>query len=153
MQSTGSRRGVPRRNNAPVRPTKPASGIPDLLFAMAATAWAMAAVFALASVADHDIADEAAGRALARMFSGALAVCGLFTFLLGLVLLRDDGGDAGHYVTPMLIGLVIGAAESGLFLMHAGTLLLAPFILIVFVLRPVRRMVARTVAPSRGYKG
>lgn len=153
MQRTGARRGVPRRNNAPVRPRKPATGVPDILFAVAATTWAMAAVFTVASVVDRDITSGAAGVALARMFAGALAVCGLFAFLLGLVLLRGDRGEADHYMTPMLLGLVMGGAEAALFLWHAGVLLLTPFILIVFVFRPVRRMVARTVSPGRGFKG
>jgi len=152
MQRTGASRGAPRRNNAPVRPPRPATGVPDLLFAMAATGWTMGAVFTAASFVDSDITAGEAGVALARLFSGALAVCALFAFLLGLVLLRDDRGRGDHYVTPMTVGALMGTAEAALFLWPADRLLFAPLVLTVFAFRPVRRLVARRLRPARGYQ-
>jgi len=119
---------------------------------MAATGWTMGAVFTVASVADSDVTAAAAGVTLARLFSAALAVCALFTFLLGLVLLRDDRGRTDHYVTPMIVGALIGGAEAVLFLWPADRWLFAPFVLIVFAFRPVRRLVARTLRPARRYQ-
>ncbi len=152
MPRTRAAMGARRRNNAPVRPRKPATGVPDLLFAMAAAGWAMGAAFTVASFVDSDITAGAAGVTLARLFSASLAVCSLFAFLLGLVLLRDDRGQIDHYVTPILVGALTGMAEAVLFLWPADRLLFAPFILIVFALRPVRRIVARTLRPARGHQ-
>jgi hypothetical protein len=152
MQRTRTSRATPRRNNAPVRPPRPATGIPDLLFALAMTGWTMGAVLTVASFVDSDISAGAAGVALARLFSAALAVCGLFAFLLGLVLLRNERGRVDHYVTPMIVGALIGMSEGALFLWPADRLLFAPFVLIVFAFRPVRRLVARAFRPARGYQ-
>ena len=133
--------GSARRNNAPVRPRRPATSMPDVLFALAAAGWAMALLFFLASYINEDVTVGEAGRVLARLFAGALAIASAFTFMLGLVLLRDERGDADHYVVPMVIGTLIGALASLLFLTLHFELLFLPFLLVIFVLRPVRRRV------------
>ena len=46
----------------------------------------------------------------------------------------------------MVVGFIIGALEAVLFLWPADELLIVPFVLLVFVLRPVRRRVSRWVA-------
>jgi len=144
-------RGVParKRNNAPIRPRKPATGIPDLLFAVATIGWSMAIVFVLSSYLDSNVTTGEAGKLLARVFAGMLGVTGLFFFLLGLVLLRDERNRADHYVVPMVVGFLIGALEAVLFLWPADKLLILPFVLLIFVLRPVRRRISRLV----GYRG
>ena len=141
-------RGAParKRDNAPIRPRRPATGIPDLLFAVAAIGWAMAIVFILASFVDADVTTGQAGELLARVFAGMLAVTALFFFLLGLVLLRDDRNHPDHYVVPMVVGFIIGALEAVLFLWPADALLIVPFVLLIFVLRPVRRRLSHWVA-------
>ncbi|MGH2633705.1 MAG: hypothetical protein ACRDG3_09875 [Tepidiformaceae bacterium] len=144
-------RGVParKRNNAPIRPRKPATGVPDLLFAVAAIGWSMAIVFVLSSYLDADVTIGEAGKLLARVFAGMLGVTGLFFFLLGLVLLRDERDRLDHYLVPMVLGAFIGALEAILFLWPADKLLILPFLLLIFVLRPIRRRVSRWT----GYQG
>jgi hypothetical protein len=133
-----------RRNNAPVRPYRaPATTIPDLLFALTAAAWTMAVIFVLASFLSDDVTAGEAGKLLARIFAGALFMAGLFIGLLGIGLLREERGEFNHYRTPVLVGIVIGGLESLLFLIPLGTLLWAPFLLLFFVLRPVRRWIQR----------
>jgi hypothetical protein len=144
------RRNPGRRNNAPVRrPARPATGIPDLLFALAVTGWTMAVVFAVISFADKDATAGDAGSFLARLFAGALAISSLFVFLLGIGLLRDDRWRADHYVVPVLLGLLIGILEATLFLVPAGEFLWAPFLLLIFALRPVRRGLGRLLGDGR----
>lgn len=140
-----ARRGIQpgKRESAPARRRRPATGIPDLLFAFAAIGWAMAAVFVLSSYLDSNVTVGEAGKVLARMFAAMLAVTGLFAFLLALVLLRDERRRLDHYVVPIVVGCLIGALEASLFLWPADKLLFLPFLLLVFVLRPVRRRVAR----------
>lgn len=103
----------------------------------------MAAVFVLSSYLDSNVTVGEAGKVLARMFAAMLAVTGLFAFLLALVLLRDERRRLDHYVVPIVVGCLIGALEASLFLWPADKLLFLPFLLLVFVLRPVRRRVAR----------
>lgn len=138
----------PRRDNAPVRKRRPATGVPDILFAFAATAWAMAATFLVASFLPGDATAGDAGRALARIFAAALFLSGLFVFLLGVGLLRDDRWQADHYRVPLVVGAVVGVLDAVLFLWPAGNLLFLPFVLIVFALRPVRRQLARWFQPG-----
>ena len=128
-----------RRNNAPIRPRRAATSVPDVMFALAAAGWAMALLFFLASYVNEDVTVGEAGRVLARMFAGALAIASAFTFMLGLVLLRDERGEADHYIIPMVIGTLMGALASLLFLTLHFELLFLPFLLVIFVLRPVRR--------------
>lgn len=144
---------IVRRNNAPIRPRKPATSVPDLLFALAMMGWVMAAIFVIASFVNAEVTAGEAGKVLARLFAAALAACSLFGFLLGLVLLRDERGRADHYVMPFILGAIMGGLEAALFLWPADTLLFAPFVLLIFVFRPVRRFVARSLRSNRGYQG
>lgn len=139
--STGARPF--RRDNAPIRKRRPATTVPDFLFSLAAAAWTMAAVFVVASFVDDDVTAGEPGTLLARMFAGALTLSGIFGFLLGLILLRDELRQRDHYVTPMLLGIVMGALVATLFLLPSNTFVLAPFVLLVFVFRPLRKSIAR----------
>lgn len=139
-----------RRDNAPIRPRRPATGVPDMVFALATVAWTMALVFLVTSFLPNDVTEGDAGRWLARIFAAALFISGLFLFSLGVGLLRDDRWQADHYVVPMGIGAIIGVLEAVLFLWPAGNLLPFPFILLIFALRPVRRMVSRRLQPAGG---
>ncbi len=132
-----------RRNNAPVRPRRPATGVPDLLFAIGMIMLTMGFVFFMASFFDDDLSAGDAGTALARVFAGLLAISALLTFLMGILLLRDDRRRADHYVVPLVVGGLIGGMESSLFLNPKSPVFLAlPLLLLVFVLRPVRRGLA-----------
>jgi len=132
-----------RRDNAPIRKRRPATTIPDLLFALASAAWTMSIVFVVASFIDKETTAGEPGTWLARLFSAALTLSGIFGFLLGLILLRDELRQADHFVTPMIIGAIIGGIEAMLFLWPADGFLLAPFLLLIFVFRPIRRRIAR----------
>lgn len=142
---SGARTITRRRNNAPIRPRRPATVVPDLLFAVSIAAWVMAGIFFVATFTDDSLSAGNAGTDLARLFSGALVVAGICGFLIGMLLLRDERGNADHYVFPMLLGAVIGVAEAILFLRPAPAMLFLPFLLLIFVFRPFRRMVTRLV--------
>jgi hypothetical protein len=132
-----------RRNNAPVRPRRPATGVPDLLFAIATALATMAAVFVAASFLDEDLSNGDAGTDLARIFAGTLMLSAILLALMGFLLLRDERGRADHYRVPILIGLLVGGLEAAMFLdPRSPILLLAPLALLIFVLRPVRRAIA-----------
>jgi len=146
---TSARSGARRRNNAPVRPRRPATSVPDFLFALAMAAWVMAAVFVIATFTSNQFSAGDAGTDLARLFAGALALAGLCGFLIGILLLRNERKQADHYVAPLALGAVIGALEAFLFLLPAEAFLFAPFALLIFVLRPVRRALSRIVRPGR----
>lgn len=105
----------------------------------------MAGIFFVATFTDDSLSAGNAGTDLARLFSGALVVAGICGFLIGMLLLRDERGNADHYVFPMLLGAVIGVAEAILFLRPAPAMLFLPFLLLIFVFRPFRRMVTRLV--------
>ncbi len=142
-------RTIRRRDNAPIRKRRPATTIPDVLFAVSAAGWAMAATLLVLSFGDS--IEGEAGAALARIFAATLAVTGLVFFALGVLLLRDDRGRADHYVVPLLLGAAIGVAEALLITQTAGTLLPLPLFLFVFALRPVRALVTRLVRPRRAH--
>lgn len=139
--STGARPF--RRDNAPIRKRRPATTVPDFLFSLAAAAWTMAVVFVVASFVDDDVTAGEPGTLLARMFAAALTLSGVFGFLLGLILLRDELRQRDHYITPMLLGIAMGALVAILFLLPSNTFVLAPFVLLVFVFRPLRKRIAR----------
>lgn len=139
-----------RRNNAPVRPRRPATSVPDVLFALATVGWTMAIVFVVASFTDDNITVGEAGKVLARLFAGALAVASGFTFLLGLVLLRNDRNQADHLLAPMAIGVLTGLLASMLFLTLQFRLLFLPFLLLFLVVRPIRRRVFGGRRSARG---
>jgi len=100
---------------------------------------AMAAVFFIASYSDDAVTAGDAGRMLARLFAGSLVASGSLLFLLGFLLLRDERGQADHYIVPAIVGTVAGIMEASFFLDPAGAWLLAPVALLVLSLRPVRR--------------
>ena len=139
-----------RRVNAPIRPRRPATTVPDLLFALAAAAATMAVALALASFAGDVVTEGSAGRILARFFAAALALTGAMLFLLGLVLLRDDRADRSHYRFPMLLGGVVGVAEAALVIWPEGTLLFVPMFFLIFALRPVRRAIGGLFGRRQG---
>lgn len=138
-----------RRNNAPVRPPRPATVVPDFLLALATAAAAMAVAFVVASFTDADVTENDAGRTLARIFAGSLLVSGLFLGLLAALLLRDRENTTGTFAFPLVIGAIIGVLEAMLFLSAAGAWLLAPFLLLILLIRPVRRAVVNAVQPTR----
>jgi len=144
---TSARTGIRRRNNAPVRPSRPATSVPDFLFALAMCAWVMAAIFVVATFTDDDLSAGNAGTDLARLFAGSLVLAGLCGFLIGVMLLRGERRQADHYVTPVIIGAVIGTLEAVLFMWPAEAFLFAPFALLIFVFRPVRRHLSKMVNP------
>lgn len=139
-----------RRNNAPVFPRKPATTVPDVLFAVMAAAWTMAIVFFVSSFFDENVTAGEAGRILARIFAGALFASGVFLGLLGLGLLRGEIRQSDHYLFPMLLGAFIGALDAALFLWPADQFLIAPFALLVFAFRPVRRWLSRAAGLDPG---
>ncbi len=142
------RRNPGRRDNAPVRKRKPPSTVPDVLFALGAVAWTMAFIFFVASLFDPEVTAGDAGQVLARIFAGALFVSGLFIILLGAALLGENRGSLDQYVIPVCLGMTVGALESYLFLLPAGEWLWAPPLLLIFALRPVRRLFGRWVRPA-----
>lgn len=140
----------PRRHNAPLRPRRPATGVPDLLYAIGMAMLTMGAVFFIASFTNDDLSNGDVGTDLARIFAACLGLSAILTFLMGFLLLRDDRGRADHYRVPLVAGGVIGGMESAMFLNpRSAVLLLAPFLLLFFVLRPVRRGLARMLG-SKG---
>jgi hypothetical protein len=141
--SSRARTGPLRRENAPIRKRKPATTVPDFLFSLAAAAWTMSAIFVVASFVDDDVTAGEPGTLLARMFAAALTLSGIFGFLLGLILLRDELRQRDHYITPMILGVIMGALVATLFLVPSNTFVLSPFLVLVFVFRPLRRSIAR----------
>jgi hypothetical protein len=132
-----------RRNNAPVRPRRPATIVPDFMFAAGAAALTMAVVFFIASFVHEDLSNGDAGTQIARIFAATLMLSSIFLFLLGMLLLRADRNRVEHYIVPLGVGAVIGLLEAWMFLNpKSPVLLLLPLLLLVFVLRPVRRAVA-----------
>jgi hypothetical protein len=126
-----------------VRPRRPATTVPDFFFAVGMALLTMAVIFFIASFVHEDLSAGDAGTMLARLFAATLLLSSLFLFILGVLLLRSDRKGLDHYVLPLAIGAVIGALESWLFLEPRGALLLLlPFLLLIFVLRPVRRRVS-----------
>ncbi len=146
---TGTRK---RRNNAPIRPPRPATTVPDIVFAVGMALLVMAVVFFAASFVDETFSNGDAGTVLARLFAGTLGFSALCAFLLGLLLLRSDRNRIDHYITPLLLGVAIGGIESWMFLgAQPPAFMLAPLLLLVFALRPIRRWLSDTVRP--GHRG
>jgi hypothetical protein len=145
MSRTTSRPG--RRNNAPVRPPRNREGgtIPDLLFCLASGAFVLAAILLAATFTNDNVTAGHVGKELAQFFALALIGTSIFLFLVGLLLLRDGRGRFDHYSTPILLGTIGGAIEAVLVIQPAGWWIAAPLIVLVFALRPVRRLLARLV--------
>ncbi len=138
---------VVRRNNAPIRPPRPATTVPDFLFACAFTCFTMALIFFIASfLLNEDVVSGSATKMLARFFAGTLLVAGLFTFALGYGLLRDDRSTADHYTFPIILGIAVGALESIFFLQTVQPLfILLPLLLLILAIRPLRRGISRMI--------
>lgn len=100
----------------------------------------MAGVFFVTSFTQESAIAGDAGRMLARSFAGALALTGLFMGLMGAGLIREDRGRTDHYVVPIAIGIVAGGIGAALFLSGMGRMLWAPALMVIFALRPVRRL-------------
>lgn len=138
---SGARIVTRRRNNAPIRPKRrPATFVPDLLITLSVTAWVMAAIFVVATFTEDSLENNA-GTDLARLFAGTLAIAGVCSFMIALLLLRDDRGDARHYTFPMILGAIIGTLEAIVFLQPSPALLFLPFLLLILVIPPFRRAI------------
>ncbi len=134
-----------------MRPRRPATTVPDVLFALGMALLTMSVIFFLASFFDDSLSSGDVGTTLARAFAATLAISAVFAFLLGLLLLRDERDQFERYRTPLLLGVLIGGLEAWLFLQAQPPLfLVAPILLLVFALRPVRRSLAGAVRPNRG---
>ena len=134
---------VVRRNNAPIRPPRPATTVPDVLFACAFTCFTMALIFFVASFLSDDVVSGSAGRVLARFFAGTLLLAGLFMFALGFGLLRDERSSADHYTFPIVLGALVGGFESLFFLNTVEQLLFLPLLFLLLAIRPLRRAITR----------
>lgn len=121
-----------------------------MFFAVAVGAWTMAAILLAASFTGEDLIPGEAGRALARIFAALLFGTGVFTFLAGYGMLGDERGRSDHYVVPVIVGMSAGALEGMLLLSDAGNWLIAPFVLLLLALRPVRRFAAGAIRSIAG---
>jgi hypothetical protein len=133
---------IVRRNNAPIRPSRPATTVPDLLFACAFTCFTMAVVFFGASFLSEDVVSGSAGKVLARFFAGTLLLAGTFMFALGYGLLRDDRSQADHYTFPIMLGIAVGLFESIFFLKTVEQFLFLPLLFLLLAIRPLRRAIS-----------
>jgi hypothetical protein len=133
------RRGPPRRVNAPLRPRPEGSTIPDVLFAITATCWTIAAVFAVLTLMTDEVGGGQAGVTIARIFAGVLALTGLALCLLGISILGEHRNRADHYAVPMLVGLVVGLLEAALLIGGNPAAMALPPVAFLLALRPVRR--------------
>lgn len=134
---------IVRRNNAPIRPRRPATTVPDVLFACATTCFTMALIFFFASFLSDDVVSGSAGKVLARFFAGTLLLAAIFMFALGYGLLRDERSSADHYTFPIVLGMVVGGFESLLFLNTMEQLLWLPLLFLLLAIRPLRQAIAR----------
>jgi len=148
--SSSARGKTVRRNNAPIRPRKPVTSVPDLIFTLAFAGWTMALIFLSSSFVNDDVTEGEAGKILARLFAGALALTATFGFALGLLLLRERRRQRDHYLVPALLGVAIGVLEAAFFLWAAAGLLLLPFLLLIFAFRGVRRAISRSLTNRGG---
>jgi len=126
-----------------VRPRRPATGVPDLLFSFGSALLVMAVVIVLATFFDDTFSNDNAGTTIGRLFAGALTLTAVFAFLIGILLLRGDRAVVDHYVTPLAVGALVGVLVSWALLSAASPVVLAaPLVLFLFALRPVRRLIA-----------
>lgn len=123
-----------------MRPVRPATTVPDFLVACAGATLAMAAVMAALSTVPGSVISDDTGRALARVFALMLAVAAGLFMAMALLLLRGERRRGDHYWTPLLVGAIAGVLEAWFFLAEWPALLWVPPLLLVFSLRPVRRI-------------
>jgi hypothetical protein len=98
----------------------------------------MAIIFFVASFLSDDVVTGSAGKMLARIFAGTLALAGAFMFALGYGLLRDERASADHYTFPIVLGVLVGGFESLFFLNTVEQLLFLPLIFLLLAVRPLR---------------
>lgn len=103
----------------------------------------MSVAFFVASFTDDNLSNGDAGTQLARIFSVTLLMSAIFIFILGMLLLRDERNRLDHFTVPLAVGALVGGLEAAMFLNPNGALLLlAPLLLLVLALRPVRARIA-----------
>jgi hypothetical protein len=122
--------------------------VPDFLVAVVFAAWTMSGIFFVASFSEDNITSTEAGPVIARAFATLLGLSGLFVGMVALLLLRDERRMAEHYITPGIVGLLTGSLEGLVFLWPASGVLWAPFVLLIFALRPVRRVISGMLRPA-----
>jgi hypothetical protein len=106
----------------------------------ASAVWAMSLTLAIMSLF-NDLTPGGAGQTLARLFAATLALSGFFLMGLAIALMRDERHDSVHYVIPSIAGVLAGLLETALILNTAGYWLLLPFLLVAFVVPPVRNVI------------
>ena len=130
------------------RPTTPAGDAPwcGLLLAVAATAFALGLLILAASFAGENVLGGGAGRFWARAFAGAGLLTGLFLALLALGLPGAGTRAPRRHLPAIATGAVAGALTGALLLDGAGReAALAPLLLLLLALPPVRRGLMRIV--------
>lgn len=127
------------------RPT-PAGDAPwsGLLLAAAATAFALGLLILAASFAGENVLGGGAGRFWARAFAGAGLLTGLFLALLALGLPGAGARTPRRHVPAIMAGAAAGALTGALLLDGASReAALAPLLLLLLALPPVRRGIGR----------
>ena len=103
----------------------------------------MSVAFFIASFTDDNLSNGDAGTQLARIFAGTLLMSAMFIFILGILLLRDERNRLDHFIVPLAVGALVGGLEAAMFLNpKSALLLLAPLLLLILALRPVRGWIA-----------
>ncbi len=144
-------RGSAIRREARVRHT---ASWADVLIALAATALAMAVLIVVATFSGENVLGGGAGRFWALTFAGALALCGLFLVLLGLVLLGERSREGGRYLVPVASGVGTGLVVGALLLEGASRgAVVAPLLLLVLATPPVREGLAWIMRRGPGGRG
>ncbi len=137
------------------RPTPAPEGAPwsGPLLAAAATAFALGLLILAASFAGENVFGGGAGRFWARAFAGAGLLTGLFLALLALGLPGAGARAPRRHLAAIAAGAAAGALTGALLLDGAGReAALAPLLLLLPALPPVRRGLARLVG-RRGARG
>ncbi len=126
----------------------------DLLIAFAATALTMGLLILIATFAGENVVGGNAGRLWALTFAGALGLTGLFLTLLGLVLLGERAREPRRYLVPVASGVATGVVVGALMVDGASReAVLAPLLLLLLALPPVRHGIARLRRHQAGRRG
>lgn len=135
------------------RPTPAPEGASwsGLLLAAAATAFALGLLILAASFAGENVLGGGAGRFWARAFAGAGLLTGLFLALLALGLPGAGARAPRRHLPAIAAGAAAGALTGALLLDGASReAALAPLLLLLPALPPVRRGLARLVRRREG---
>ena len=135
------------------RPTPAPEGAPwaSVLLAAAATAFALGLLILAASFAGENVLGGGAGRFWARAFAGAGLLTGLFLALLALGLPGAGANAPRRHLPAIAAGAAAGALTGALLLDGASReAALAPLLLLLLALPPVRRGLARLVRRREG---